>query len=119
VQTDRTNPNNKPDIITCNNEKGICMLIDVAVSGGRTVIEKEAQKILNYKDLPIEIQCMWNVKNNCDTGNNRGNWDDLKITNQIPLQYSMKAQNEGTRENSCIWHCTHTSESTTVKAQEI
>jgi hypothetical protein len=26
------------------------------------LIKKEAEKILKYKDLIIEIQCMWNVK---------------------------------------------------------
>jgi hypothetical protein len=38
------------------------MLINVAVSGDRNVIKKEAKKILKYKDLKIEIQRMWNVK---------------------------------------------------------
>jgi hypothetical protein len=38
------------------------MLIDVAISGDRNVIKKEAEKILKYKDLRIEIQRMWNVK---------------------------------------------------------
>jgi len=38
------------------------MLIDVAISGNRNVIKKEAEKILKYKDLPTEIQRMWNVK---------------------------------------------------------
>ena len=38
------------------------MLIDVAISGDRNVIKKEAEKILKYKDLTIEIQHMWNVK---------------------------------------------------------
>jgi hypothetical protein len=38
------------------------MLIDVAIPGDRNVIKKEAEKILKYKDLIIEIQCMWNVK---------------------------------------------------------
>ena len=61
-QTDRTNPNNKPDIIIRDNEKGTSMLIDAAISGDRNVIEKKAEKILKYKDLTIEIQCMWNVK---------------------------------------------------------
>ena len=37
VQTDRTIPNNKPDIIIRNNEKGTCMLIDVVISGDRNV----------------------------------------------------------------------------------
>ena len=63
VQTDRTVPNNKPDIINRDNEKGTyIMLIDVAISGDRNVIKKEAEKILKYKDLTIEIQRMWNVK---------------------------------------------------------
>ena len=62
VQTDRTNPNNKPDIIIRDNEKGTCMLIDVAISGDGNVIKKEAEKILKYKDLTTEIQRMWNVK---------------------------------------------------------
>ena len=38
------------------------MLIDVAISGERNVIKKEAEKILKYKDLTIEIQRMWKVK---------------------------------------------------------
>jgi len=42
VQTDRTIPNNKPDIIISDNGKGTCMLIDVAISGDRNVIKKEA-----------------------------------------------------------------------------
>jgi len=62
VQTDRTIPSNTPDIIILDNEKRTCMLIDVAVSGDRNMIKKEAEKILKYKDLTIEIQSMWNVK---------------------------------------------------------
>jgi hypothetical protein len=62
VQTDRTVPNNKPDIISWDNEKGTCMLIDVAMLGDRNVIKKEAEKILKYEDLITEIQRMWNVK---------------------------------------------------------
>jgi hypothetical protein len=57
-----TIPNNKTDIIIRNNKKGTCMIIDVAIPGHRNVIKKEAEKILKYKDLTIEIQRMWNVK---------------------------------------------------------
>jgi hypothetical protein len=39
LQTHRTIPNNKQDIIQVN-EKGTCMLIDVAISGDRNVKKK-------------------------------------------------------------------------------
>jgi hypothetical protein len=52
VKTDRTIPNNKPDNIIQDNEKGACMLI-MSISGDRNVIKKEAEKILKYKDLAI------------------------------------------------------------------
>jgi len=51
VQTDRTIPNNKPDIIIRDNEKGTYKLIDIAISEGRNVIKKETEKILYYKYL--------------------------------------------------------------------
>jgi hypothetical protein len=38
------------------------MLIHVTIPGDRNVIQKEAEKILKYKNLTIEIQRMWNVK---------------------------------------------------------
>jgi uncharacterized protein YlxP (DUF503 family) len=38
------------------------MSIDVAISGDRNVIKKEAEKILKYKDRTTEIQRVWNVK---------------------------------------------------------
>jgi hypothetical protein len=51
VQTDRTIHNNKPDIIIRDNEKETCMLIDVAISGEKNVINKikKAKKISNLK----------------------------------------------------------------------
>jgi hypothetical protein len=38
------------------------VFIDVAIPGDRNVIQKQAEKILKYKDLTIEIQRMWTVK---------------------------------------------------------
>ena len=64
MQTDRTIANNTLGIIIHDNEKLTCMIIDVAISGYKNVIKKEAEKILKYKDLTIEIQRMWNVKTN-------------------------------------------------------
>jgi hypothetical protein len=42
VQTDRTLPNNKPDVIIRDNKKGTCMLINVAITGDRNGVRKEA-----------------------------------------------------------------------------
>jgi hypothetical protein len=53
MQTDRTIPKSKPDIIIRDNEKGTCMTIDVAIPGDRNVIKKEAEKIIKYEDLII------------------------------------------------------------------
>jgi hypothetical protein len=62
VQTNRNIANNRPDIIIHDKEKTTCVVIDVAISGDRNVIKKEARKIIKYKDLMAEIQCMWSVK---------------------------------------------------------
>jgi len=61
VRTDRTIPNNKPDIIIRDNERGTCMVIDVAISGDRNVIKKEDENIFKSKDLSIEIQYTRNL----------------------------------------------------------
>jgi len=112
VQTDRTILNNKPYIIIRDNEKGTCVLIDVAILGDRNVIKKEAQKTLKYKDLTIEIQRMWNVKTKAipvikgTTGTISKSFGKYVIN--IP-------GNQGNTENSHIGHCTRTSESTNLK----
>ena len=69
------------------------MLIDVAISGERNVIKKEAGKVLKYKDLLVEIQHVWNVKNKSDTSNSRSYWNNLKIIHKISEKHSWNAQN--------------------------
>ena len=90
IQTDRTISNNNPDIIIRDDEKKTCVLIDVAISGDRNVIKKEAEKIIKYKDLTIEIQRMWNVKT--INGNNRGDWDSFKVIQKIREQHTGKTR---------------------------
>ena len=51
MQAERTIPKNKSAIIIHGNGKGTCMLIDVAISGDRNVIKKEAEKVLNVKTI--------------------------------------------------------------------
>ena len=81
------------------------------------MIKKEAEKILKYKDLTIEIQRMWNVKTNVipvitgATGNISKSF--RKYMSNIPGKHEIKEQ----EKNSHIGHCTHTSESTNVKVQ--
>ena len=62
LRSDRTVSNNKPDIIIRDKIQGTCVLINAAIPGDRNMIKNEAEKILKYKDLIIEIQRMWNVK---------------------------------------------------------
>jgi hypothetical protein len=78
LQTDRTIPNNKPAIVIRDNDKATSMLIDVAISGDRNVIRKEAEKILKYEDLTKEITAHVECKNKNDAGSNRGNWNHLE-----------------------------------------
>ena len=59
----------------------------------------------------------------CGNGNytdhNRGNWNHHKIVQKIPEQHNWKARQQGTADNSHTGHCTHTSESTIVKVQNV
>ena len=55
VRTDTAITISKPGIVIRDDKKGTCMLIDGAIPGNRNVIKREAEKILKYKDLIIEI----------------------------------------------------------------
>jgi hypothetical protein len=68
VQTNRTDPNNKPDIILRDNEEGTCMSVD------RNIIKREAEKILNRLSAHVE----------CKTCNNSGDWKHINIIQTIP-----------------------------------
>jgi hypothetical protein len=83
------------------------MLIDVSVLGDRNVIKKEAEKILNYKDLTTEIQPTWNVHSDSDTSNNTGNWSHVHFIMKIAEQETGTGRNQGTTENSHLRHFTH------------
>jgi hypothetical protein len=83
------------------------MFIDVPVPGDRNVIQKEADKILKYKDLTIEIQRMWNVKTRVilviigATGTISKSFRIYVST--IPGNHEVKELHK----NCYIGHCTH------------
>jgi hypothetical protein len=58
------------------------MLIDVAIPGDRSVITKEAEKVLKYKDLIIKVIPV-----------NRDHWNHFRITQTIPEQRTRQARN--------------------------
>jgi hypothetical protein len=49
-------------IIIKNKKDKTWLLIDVAIPSDKTVIQKEAEKKLKYKNLSMEIQRMWSMK---------------------------------------------------------
>ena len=89
IRTDRTIPNNKPDIIIRDNEEGTCMLIEVAIPGYRNVIKKEADNILKYKNLTIETQRVWNVKTKVIPVI-LSDWDYFKVISKTNEQHTSK-----------------------------
>jgi hypothetical protein len=105
------------DIIIQDNEKRTCIVIDVAIPGDRNVIKKETEKILKYKDLTIEIQCMWNVKIRVIPVIIGAIGTVSKSFGKY-VSDTRKACHQGATENSHIGHCTHTSESANVKGQK-
>jgi hypothetical protein len=69
------------------------MLIDCGISGDRNVVKKDAEKILKYEHLIIQIQYMWNVKAKVIRVTIGDDWNHLKITQTIPEQHTGKARN--------------------------
>jgi len=104
-------------IIIRDNKQGTYTLTDVAIPGDRNVIKKEAEKILKYKDLAIEMQRMWNVKAKVipviiwASGTIS---KSLSLSN-IPGKHEVKEP----QKNSRIEHCTQTAGSADVKVQNI
>ena len=56
------NNNSRPDIVIKNKKEKTCTLMDVAIPADRNVVQKEAEKKLEYKSLCIEVKQMWNLK---------------------------------------------------------
>ena len=71
-------------------------------SGDRNVIKREAKKILKYKDLTIEIQCMWNVKAKMIPVKTGATGTISKIIQTVPEHHTGKAQNQGSTQKAIL-----------------
>jgi uncharacterized protein YaaR (DUF327 family) len=74
-------------------KKGKCMLIETVIPGDRSMIKKEDEKILRYKDLIKENSAHVECESKSNTGNNRGDWNHFTIIQTIPEKYAWKARN--------------------------
>jgi hypothetical protein len=95
------------------------MLIDVAIPGDRNVINKEAKKILKYKNLVIEIQPMWNVKATVIPVLLGATGTISKSLRQYLTKIPGKHEIKEIKKNSNIGQCPHPAESVHVKVQNI
>jgi len=116
--TNRTNPNNKQDIIICDNEKGTCVSIDTAIWGDRNALKKEAEKILKYKLLTIEMQRMWSVKPKMIPVMTGATGNVSKSLKQYLSNIPGKREIKEIQKNSHIGHCTRTWRSTNVEVRK-
>jgi len=85
----------------------------VAIPADRNVVQKEAEKKLNYKSLCIEIQ---NVEPEMYdyTTNNWSRWNSNEKSEETFGSYTKKPFDSFTTKDSYIWNITHNTESTAV-----
>ena len=93
MRTDRTIPNNKPDIIICHNKRSNIILIDVAIPGDRKYGQKRSGEHFKVKGPHNRNSAHVECESKSDTGNSRGDWNQFSITQTIPEQHTRKAQN--------------------------
>ena len=62
VQTDKNIEHCRPDILIVNKCEKEAIIIDIAVPGDITIIDREQDKILAYQDLKYEIKRCWGLR---------------------------------------------------------
>lgn len=62
IQTDRVITARRPDIVLIDKKERTVQIIDVAVPFDSRIVEKEAEKILKYQDLKIELTRIWQMR---------------------------------------------------------
>ena len=62
VQTNKEIKANRPDKVVKDKEKRTCLLIDMSIPNEGKHLFKTVQKLPKYKDLKIEIEKPWKLK---------------------------------------------------------
>ena len=62
VQTNKEIKANRPDKVVKDKEKRTCLLIDMSIPNGKKHLFKTVEKLPKYKDLKIEIEKPWKLK---------------------------------------------------------
>ena len=62
IVTDKKVCANRPDIVIHDRKKRKAILIDFSVPYDTNIVDKTAEKLIKYRDLEIEIQKCWNLK---------------------------------------------------------
>ena len=60
--TDKKVRANRPDITIHNKKEKKLVLVDFSIPNDTNIVEKTAEKLTKYKDLEIELQKCWNLK---------------------------------------------------------
>ena len=117
METHRTIPNNKPDIIIHDSKQGACALLDVAIPGHRNVIKKEAEKIFKNKDLVIRNSAHVEFVSKVISVIIRATGTISESLRQYLSNVPGKNEIKELQKNNNIGHCTRTVESNNVKVQ--
>ena len=62
IQTDRSIPANRPDIVIRDKKKQETLLLDISVPSDQNTSIKTYEKLSKYKDLEIELERCWKNK---------------------------------------------------------
>ena len=62
VQTNKEIKANRPDKVVKDKEKRTCLLIDMSIPNEKKTSLKTVEKLPKYKDLKIEIEKPWKLK---------------------------------------------------------
>jgi len=81
-----------------------------AIPGYRNVTKEEAEKILQYKDLITENQCMWNVKAKAmPVVTGATGTMSISLRQYMSKKYRKSTKLKYCKEKSHIGHCAYTS----------